>query len=996
MKLLFIAITLSFLITKTHAREILSLNQQWEFRTEKNFSDIPPTTQEWQTVNLPHDWSWQAGPRKNGAQAAQGGYRIAGIGWYRKKFELPANFANKTIFGCFDGIYHRSTVFLNGQEVGRRPYGFISFRYDLTPYLKKGSNTLIVRADCRLEPSTRWYHPCGIYAPVCLEAAHPTSRIVHDGIIIRTPQIKDTQASIHLSAEIQGSAKAKLHIQIFDPTGKEVTKSEIKALELTKTLLTVPDPQLWSPQTPALYQASLTLKNDHEVLDLQKVSFGIRQINWDKDTGFSLNGRQTKLKGVCEHLTGGPLGGAWPKPLLEWKLRLLKDMGCNAIRTAHNPQIPAFYDLCDQLGILVMDEIFDGWRRKAEHDYGAHNFKDWWQRDLTDWIRRDRNHPCVIIWSVGNETGGPIAKELVSLCHQLDETRLVTSGHSASQHMDVYGVNGHSESQKFFSEKRPEKAFVATEAPHTWQVRGFYKSKTWYRDGYPNQRQSPFETPDLTETEIFRNAAFPSNIIKNRKQIFQSSYDNAYVRINARQAWEKARDLPWYSGHFRWTGFDYPGEASYVHGGLPFHSFSSGALDLAGFPKDLYHFYRSQWTFAPMVHLLPHWTHPLLKKGTLIPVQAYSNAEEIELFLNDKSLGIQKPGKKWNRMACQWLVPWTPGTLRAIARNDGKQVAEQTIESSTSPRNLKIETDNRTPDFPIIDISIVDEKNRPYPYGENNLNIRIDGQAKLLSFENGDPSNLQPPSQKTKRAFMGKARLFLHGTDAQITIGGIFGERSQITSPLYSIKITSVSTSGTIKNQKFDIRYTLDKTEPTLNSPLYQKPFSAKGSHTIRATAFSDGKPFLMMREDVGKNKGLHWLSPSENLETNTSQAIQAETAKTKNGTIKNNGNSFRGTGYIDFEGKEGSITFYQENDGSAGDATLTIRYTHNDPNTKRPLKVILNNKLETIASFKKTGSWNTNWQTIKIPVHLKKGANTLTLESNGSRLPNIDEILFE
>ena len=243
-------------------------------------------------------------------------------------------------------------------------------------------------------------------------------------------------------------------------------------------------------------------------------------------------------------------------------------MGCNSIRTAHNPQLPVFYDICDEEGMLVMDEVFDGWSTKAPFDYGNQAFAGWWERDLRDWVRRDRNHPSVIIYSVGNETRGDVASELVKVCHEEDDTRLVTSGHSGSDFMDILGVNGHSEKKSFILNYKPgKKAFVGTETPHTWQVRGYYRTQTWYRDGYPNKRQDPFEIPDLCETEIFNYDWAPASKWTNRKQHFNSSYDNAVVRINARQNMAYLRDLPWYLGSYRWTGFDYLGEAGYVHGG---------------------------------------------------------------------------------------------------------------------------------------------------------------------------------------------------------------------------------------------------------------------------------------------------------------------------------------------------------------------------------------------------------------------------------------------
>ncbi|MGE9271203.1 MAG: glycoside hydrolase family 2 TIM barrel-domain containing protein, partial [Verrucomicrobiales bacterium] len=680
------------LLNLAHARETLPLSEGWTFQLTQDAGQ-EPSAQNFKPVSLPHDWAWEIGPKKGGAQRDNGGYRVGGIGWYQNRFSLPESFQGKSIAICFDGVYRNATVTLNGHELGTRPYGFISYRYDLTEHLVAGTNVIEVQVDCSREPSTRWYHPCGIYAPVYLEATHSDSRLVHDGIYVTTPEVSGEQATVQTTVEVENPEGLRLQVTLRDASGKTLDHQTKPAEHTADFQFEVTNPSLWSPDQPTLYQVTAALIQGDQIIDEIPTSFGIRTISWDTETGFSLNGKVTKLKGVCEHLTGGPVGGAWPEALIEWKIRELKSMGCNAIRTAHNPQIPAFYHLCDKLGMLVMDEIFDGWKRKAPQDYGALHFNKWWRTDLTQWVRQNRNHPSIIIRSVGNETNGPVGEKLVELCHELDPTRPVTSGHSGSQFMDVYGVNGHSESKKFFSEDRPNKPFVATEAPHTWQVRGFYKTQTWYRDGFPNKRADPFETPDLTPVEIFTNAFLAPDQMANRKQAFQSSYDNAYVRINARQNWEKMRDLPWYSGHFRWTGFDYPGEAGYVHGGWPFHTFAGGALDLAGFRKDLYYLYRSQWTEEPMVHLLPHWTHPRMKAGTEVPVQAYSNAEEVELFFNGKSLGTQRPGTSWEKMLCQWMVPWKPGELKVVARIADKEVTSQTIKSSASPKQLMVEAD---------------------------------------------------------------------------------------------------------------------------------------------------------------------------------------------------------------------------------------------------------------------------------------------------------------
>jgi len=975
------------------ARQTMDLRKGWSFIHTDEFGEQFPQGKA-HAVNLPHDWSWEAGPQKDGAQKDRGGYRIGGVGWYRKSFTLPESLNDKRVSVHFDGAYRHATIFINGHKLGSRPYGFISFDYDLTPHLQPGENTLEARLDSRLEPSTRWYHPCGLYAPVSLIATDATSRILDDHTFITTPEISSTRATLSVATKVTKPAGLILDLAIFDPDGKVLEKTSAKAEE-AQFNLSLQRPRLWSTETPDLHSAVLTLREGEVIRDEITIPFGIRSIRWDKNTGFHLNGEVVKLKGVCEHLTGGPVGGAWPEPLIEWKLQLLKSMGCNAIRTSHNPQIPAFYDLCDQLGILVMDEIFDGWSKKADQDYGAHDFKDWWRKDLSAWIRRDRNHPSIIIWSVGNETHGPVAEDIVKLCHQLDPTRLVTSGASGSHAMDVLGVNGRSEGQKFFKEGPFNKPFVATEAPHTWQVRGYYKSRTWYRDGYPNKRQSPFETPDLTPTEIFTQAFLAPDQMANRKQFFNSSYDNATVRINARQHWEKVRDLPWISGHFRWTGFDYPGEAGYVHGGWPFHAFAGGALDLAGFEKDLYYFYQSQWDDTPMVHLLPHWTHPRMKPGTPIPVHVYSNAEEVELLHNGQSLGTDRPGTAWSEMQCEWFVPWKPGTLTAIARSGGKEVARTEVQTASAPQKLSAEFDLKRKDFPIITLHTSDAEGHPYPYGENPIEVAIDGPARILSFENGHPADTDPPVAKRRRAFMGKARLFLEGTPTSLTFGSILGERRQLTSDLASIFVQKVGRDGQPSPDTHTIHYTLDGSDPTVSSPTYTAPFAIPSKCTVKALVLHDGTPIMTLSETFSPSLGLHWASENEVQSTGSTTALQAESAKHDSGRVSRKGKGYHGQGYLDFGGKEGSVQFYQENDGPPGKATLVIRYANGDPKSQRPMKVTLNGKVLTTAKFPKTSNWDQDWKTIKIPANLRSGANTLILETTGQSAPNLDEVEF-
>lgn len=855
------------------ARTTLSLDGAWQFalKTEGE-SQVAAPALAWREVQVPHDWAWEAGPRNGGAQGERGGYRLGGVGWYQKTFTLPASMQGRRVVLQFDGVYRNATVYLNQTALGTRPYGYLSFEYEITRVVREGVNTVMVRVDNSLEPSARWHHPCGIYGSVRLEASHPEARLVRDSIFITTPSVSSELATVQVAAEIHGERAKRLELEVTGPDGHPVGRWELAAGTRVEHTFTVRDPQRWGPGSPSLYRATLSLFTDDPdgPADILRVPFGIRSLAWDAQRGFFLNGQPFKIIGMCEHLTGGPVGGAWSPTLLEWKLRLLQSMGVNAVRTAHNPALPMFYELCDRLGLLVMNEAFDGWKRKAEFDYGALHFDEWWERDLSDFIRRDRNHPSVILWSVGNETDGAIAEALVAHCHELDPTRLVSSGAAGTEAMDIIGINGFSERLSFFSEGPFERPFIASEAPHTWQVRGFYKTKTWYRNGFPNEHQDPFPIPDLEPEEIFTSALMPAAEQANPKQVFNSSYDNATVRINNRQHWEKVRDLDWISGFFRWTGFDYPGEAGFVHGGWPFHSFMGGALDLAGFPKDLFFFYQSQWTQAPVLHLLPHWTHPRMPEGTLIPVHAYTNAAEVELFLNGKSLGVERPGTAWDEMQCEWRVPWRPGELTVVGRDEkGREVTRQVMRTAGPPARIEGTTEDLGGGTALVTLSTVDAQGVLYPYGENRLFVSVPPSVRIRAFENGHPADCDPPVASDRRAFMGLARIFLefsHGSDTpapMLTVGAILGERRQLTSDRVHIDLRHFDLGGTeARGGAERIHYTTDGSEPTRESPRYADPFAVPAEATVKAVVYRGADAILRLEESFGPDRGLHWETP--------------------------------------------------------------------------------------------------------------------------------------
>ena len=994
------------LVTLLTGRDTIDFDHDWRFslNNDKHTTVKELDDSDWRILSVPHDWAFEADYAENAAQGPQGGYKPGGVGWYRKSFKLPENWDGKHISIEFDAVYMNSEVWINETYLGKRPYGYISFSYDLTPHLKSGKNILSVRVDNSLEPSARWYHGCGIFGHVKLVATDAVS-IQKDGVYITTSKLSGTSAQVTVETEIKNTLSSStgliLETVILDPDGKVVTKeSQVVSNESkVKQSFTIANPKLWDIHAPHLYQVSSKLKAG-DIGDEIKTRFGIREISWKKETGFWLNGNNIKLKGVADHLEAGPVGAAYPDELLRWKLQQLKNMGCNSIRTAHNPQTPLFYDLCDEMGILVLNEIFDGWNKKAPQDYGKQAFKQWWERDLRAWLKRDRNHPSVIGWCIGNETGagkgiGNIAQKIVAVCHELDPARLVTSGHANPGEMDIEGVNGHSEYQHFFQHQASKltKPFVSTEAPHTWQVRGYYRTKTWLRDG---MKRGVFPLPDLTEKEIFTYDWTAPKSRKNRKQIFNSSYDNATVRITARQNWELMRDLPWHSGHYRWTGIDYLGEAAYVHGGWPFRGFMGGALDLALFPKDLYYFYQSQWTKKPMVHILPHWTHPKMELGTQIPVWVYSNCDEVELFLNGKSLGKDKPGTKWNEMQCEWMVPWAPGTIEAVGYKDGQEILRTAHTTADTPAQLAFSVEGET--CPIITVTQQDKNGVMNPYAENRIHYYLesdDSSARILSLESGSPVNTENNYGNTSRAaFFGLTRAFLHSsnttTPLAVTIGAICGEKQLMTSDLITIDVKRLSIRGEQAESAFKILYSIDGSEPTLE---YTEAFSVKPGSTIKADVYAGNKLLFHMEESFGPDQGIYWGNADD--AAYVLGGDQAEDATFDRAIVSTKGQGYEGKGYLDFQDHKGAyVEWYQENDGSPQSATLSIRYSGKRPNSKgRPMRLTVNGEKQKLFLLNTEG-YGTDWVNHNVPIKLNSGANQIrlsTIEAGGMCIDSID-----
>ncbi|WP_299668307.1 glycoside hydrolase family 2 TIM barrel-domain containing protein [uncultured Polaribacter sp.] len=988
----------------TRAR--LNFDKNWKFIQQDvtGAQNVKFDDASWRKLNVPHDWSIEGEYHKENPMAGTAGYLPAGFGWYRKTIEVPKAWKGKHVAIAFDGVFMNSTVWANGIKLGTRPYGWISFAYDISEIVENSKEiTFAVRVDNEKQPAARWYTGSGMYAHTWIDIKNKT-HISRDGIFIKTKGSK-VFVETTISSEYDQHKKGFLITSIADQNGHTVVskKNEFTISNTSKnnTELTIQNPEKWSVETPYLYTLKSEVVVGDKIADIVETKFGVRDIEWKPETGMWLNGENVKLQGACNHQDAGALGAAVPDKILRFRIQQLKDMGVNAIRTAHNPQTPIFYELCDELGMLVMDEIFDGWKRKAKNDYGAHHFDKWWKQDLTDWIKRDRNHPSIVIYSVGNETGGGVAKELVEVCNLLDPTRPVTSGHSGSKHMNVLGVNGSSEKKGFLEnleKHRKGKVFIGTENTHTWQVRGYYRSQTWYRDGFPNKNQRPYKIPDLTNKEVFTHDWTKNEDRKNKKQIFNSSYDNATVRVSSRLNIAQLRDIPAYAGSFRWTGYDYIGEANYVHGGWPFKAFMGGAIDLANFEKDLYYLYQSQWTSKPMVHMLPHWTHPKVTLGTEIPVWVYSNCDEVELFLNEKSLGKIKPAKEWDKMQCQWLVQWQPGTLRAVGYKNNNIVAEEMIKTADAPSKIKLSIDgkplnNKSNDIVQVRVTTTDAKGEFYPYGENRTYFNIIGAGKIKALDNGSPVDVEPHvGPNHRKAFYGLTRAYIEATensdDINLLASCILGEKKLITSNKVSIDTDIITLRGSKIQPKIEIFYTTNGDHPTKNSIRYTVPFKIDLETTVKALVVVNGKPIQALKEKFGKNEGFTW---NENDGSSSKIGEQAEDATIKNAQVVSIEKKYNGTGYVSLNKKQSSITWYQENDGGAGMVDLSIRYISKSNNTY--LKVMVNDKVVNDKLFIPN---TTSWKTITVPIKIERGANIIKIETLENKGLLVDEIVIQ
>jgi beta-galactosidase len=766
-------------------RQRLTADFDWRFfKGDATGADNPAFDDaSWRKLDLPHDWSIEGPYDQSEPTGGGGGYLPTGIGWYRRTFVAPEVWRGKIVSVEFDGVYMNSDVWLNGQLLGHRPFGYIGFEYDLTPHLKFGqTNVLSVRVDNSRQPNSRWYSGSGIYRHVWITVSDPL-HVSHWGTYVTTSKVSAESAAVRVRTRVESPARRNftLTTQILDAQGAVLATAETNGIvganagQESDQTLQVARPNLWSLESPNLYSVRITLKSGTQTADEFTTPFGIREIAYDVNQGFLLNGRQVKMQGMCLHHDGGSVGAAVPLGVWERRLIELKEMGCNAIRMSHNPPAPELLDLCDRMGFLVMDESFDEWKTGKVRQGYSNYFDKWSQRDLLDMLHRDRNHPSIVIWSVGNEipeqtraNGADILRPLVETCHREDPTRPVTSAcdniftdrASATPAfvnlLDVVGYNyvdrWGTRRETMYDDDRhafPQRKFVGTESSVVGS-RGDYSLTGFGGFGFGGPGVS-------TNTAMKRPPGYTTSMIR------------------AEQLWKFIRVHDYVIGDFGWTGIDYLGESRW-----PGKLAASGMLDTCGFPKDNFYFYQSQWTTNLMLHLFPHWNWKG-NEGRVIPVVCYTSCDTVELFLNGKSFGVkslefprQGTAGGWNSyrnpqqptgttadLHLTWDVPYEAGTLKAVGYKYGRQVCVEEVHTTGDPAAIVVSSDRNqlnadARDVAHLAVKIVDAEGNTVPGATNLISFEITGAASIIGVDNGNPASHEDYKATQRLAFHGR------------------------------------------------------------------------------------------------------------------------------------------------------------------------------------------------------------------------------------------------
>lgn len=771
---------LSLQISLAQTRTVKILEANWKFQkgNTENASQVNYDDNKWENVTVPHDWAifgpfdkeidkqtvaiFQNGEKKASEKTGRtGALPHIGSAWYRNKFTIPQNQIDKKIILLFEGVMSEPIIYLNGEKIGEWKYGYSYFYFDISDKIKAGENTLVVKVTNESFAS-RWYPGAGIYRNVSVIIKNKES-INQWGTFITTPFINKEEAQVNIKTKTTG-VQTKLVTTIFDAEGNKIESNNTKEQfgdEFVQNLK-VKNPKLWSPETPYLYTAVSQLFVGKELKDQISTRFGIRDIKYESKKGFSLNGEITKFKGVCLHHDLGPLGTAVNMAALGRQLTILKDMGCNAIRSSHN--MPSFeqLELCDEMGFLFLAESFDEWAKpKVENGYNRF-FEDYAEKDIVNLVQATRNHPSIVMWSAGNEVpdqfgseGVKRAKFLQDVFHREDPTRPVTVGMDQVKAtiesgfgsiLDIPGLNYRVHLYEEAYEKFPQRFILGSETASTVSSRGIYK--------FPVVQQNMKQYDDFQCSSYDLEACSWSNVP-----------DEDFVLQD---------DKPWVIGEFVWTGFDYLGEPTPYDNEWPSRSSYFGISDLAGLPKDRFYLYRSRWnTKEQTLHILPHWNWEG-REGEITPVFVYTNYDSAELFVNGKSMGIQKKNMSTpqNRYRLMWMdVKYKPGTLKVVAYNkSGKAVAEKAVHTAGKPYKIKLSPDRKTikangKDISYVEVSVVDKKGNPCPTATNQLRFKVSGNGKFRAACNGDATSLEMFHLPTMKLFSGKLVVLVKATD---------------------------------------------------------------------------------------------------------------------------------------------------------------------------------------------------------------------------------------
>ncbi len=791
------------------ARESQLFDKGWLFTLadsagmeQVNYVDI-----NWRHLDLPHDWAIEGDFSPANPSGASGGALPGGIGWYRKHFSVNPKEKNKRYVIAFDGVYMNATVYVNGHKLGTRPYGYSSFEYDITPYINKvGDNVVAVRVNNSDQPNSRWYSGCGIYRHVWLKKSAESYITQWGQYVSTTPQ---GEVKIKVDAHVAGGKKMTVRHTILDAAGKVVAKGvggETQTLKVTH-------PHLWNIGDGYLYTVKSELLVGGKVMDIETTKIGFRDIKFDAQKGFFLNGKNMKINGVCEHHDFGCLGAVVNEDAMHRKLTILRDMGVNAIRSSHNPPAPELLNMCDSMGLLVMDESFDMWRRKKSQNDYARFFDEWHQRDLADLVKRDRNHPSVFMWSIGNEVleqwsnaaadtlsleqanlilnaghdastlahgnelsvNSLLTQHLAEIVRQYDpwgSTRPITAGCNEpapnnhlfkSGALDVIGFNYHHQWVKDVPQNFPGKPFIFSESVSALQTRGYYMMPSDSVYKAPVEWWLPYTDPSF----------------------MCSAYDNMHASWSSthEETWDVVKHNDFVGGQFIWTGFDYIGEPTpYAY---PARSSYFGIIDLAGLPKDSYYMYQSEWTQKPVLHLFPHWNW---LPGQTIDMWCYYNqADEVELFINGKSQGIRKKTvygaqnegdayRKSTEYHVMWRVAFQPGEVKVVARKDGKEIASQTIKTAGAPHHLVLKetyqgtlAHGTSEPTTFVEVNVVDKDGNLCPNATNQVFFSVEKSPSaasapvILGTDNGCQTSLERFTDPHRKAFFGKCVVVIKG-----------------------------------------------------------------------------------------------------------------------------------------------------------------------------------------------------------------------------------------